>query len=136
MNFISIILFLVLFPTWDKPKKLEDFRWESRIFLYFPKEKVGPQFVSDSLKESLEERRIVYFIFNNPLLSNAEVDFSENYQEQLKTKYQISTEKSKWILIGLDGMAKLSQEGDMDWNLIFKTIDAMPMRQSEIRRKK
>lgn len=136
MNFIYIILFSFLFASWEKPKKLEDFRWENRVVLYFPKDKVESHLVSDSLKEALAERKIVYIIFNDSLLSNAEVDLSKNYQEQLKMKYQISTEKSKWVLIGLDGMAKLNQEGDLDWNFIFKTIDAMPMRQSEMRRMK
>lgn len=136
MNLIYIILFFLLFASWEKPKKLEDFRWENRVVLYFPKDKVESLLVADNLQEALAERKIVYIIFKDPLLSNAEMEFSENYQEQLKMKYQISAGKSKWVLIGLDGMAKLNQEGDLNWDLIFKTIDSMPMRQSEIRRKK
>lgn len=136
MNFIYITLFFFLFASWGKPKKLEDFRWENRIVLYFPKENVDSKIVADSLKEALAERKILYFIIKDTMLSNAEVDFDKSYQEQLKMKFQSSSNQGKWVLIGLDGMVKLKEEGDMNWNRIFKTIDAMPMRQSEIRKGK
>ena len=42
--------------------------------------------------------------------------------------------QSNWVLIGLDGGVKLNKEGLPDWEYIFKTIDSMPMRQSEIRK--
>ncbi len=113
---------------------LEDLKWENRIVLYFPSENAELFQLTDSLKKEIEERKLVYFILNEETVSNKSGSMPQAYTEELKSKYQLGSKKDSWVLIGLDGGVKLKKEEKLDWELIFNTIDAMPMRRSEIRK--
>lgn len=135
MNPMFLFLLFIIFMAQDKPKTLDDFRWENRIVLYFPQNSSQWTSPDDSLKQMIEERKIKYFVVSDSLISNAEIEFTPDYIKRINSKYKMGTKNSSWVLIGLDGGAKVRKEELLDWGYIFKTIDAMPMRQSEIRRK-
>ena len=60
----------------------------------------------------------------------------KNSVQALRKKYDVETGKLTLILIGKDGGEKMRQVGSIDLQSIFKRIDSMPMRQSEMRRQK
>lgn len=131
---ILFSLFLII-AVWqqDKPKSIEDFQWKNRLVLYFQSESNTNLSFTDSLEHEIQDRKIIYLIFNDSLVSNHDMDFSDEYLSYLQKKYKMGTKKDCWVLIGLDGGVKSRVEEKLDWARIFKTIDAMPMRQSKIR---
>ncbi|EKB50651.1 hypothetical protein B879_00629 [Cecembia lonarensis LW9] len=131
------MLIFVLFAFWpkEKPKTLEDFRWKNRLLLYFGQEIEKGWNIEDNLAEEINERKLVYLVFTDSLISNQELDFSKEYIISLQKKYAMGAKGPCWVLIGLDGGVKMRKEDVLGWDLVFKTIDAMPMRQSEIRRR-
>lgn len=135
MNPIFIFLFLIIIMAQDSPKTLDDFRWKNRIVLYFPQEADLWVTPDDSILNEIEERKIKYFVIADSVFSNSEVEFSADYINKITNRYKIGAKKSSWVLIGLDGGAKVKKEEEIDWSYIFKSIDSMPMRQSEIRKK-
>jgi hypothetical protein len=133
MNPMTLILFALLIFIQDKAMTLDDLQWENRIVLYFPSENIEDYEPTDSLKREILERKLAYFIFGDEVISNKSGTLAPSYIDKLRSQYQLGSKKEGWVLIGLDGGVKLKKEESLDWELIFKTIDAMPMRQSEIR---
>lgn len=135
MNAIFIFIVFISVDLQEKPKQLEDFRWKNRLVLIFQNDNEPKEVLSDSLMKEIKERKIIYFFIGEGVKSNAEIDFSSSYREGLKNSYQMGKIKNSWVLIGLDGGIKMRKEEELDWSLVFKTIDSMPMRQSEIKYK-
>lgn len=136
MNHLIAILMIFAVVLSEKPKQLEDFKWKNRIVLVFEKGINSKGVVSDSLLSQMQERKLAYFFIDEGYKSNVEVNFSKSYLEDLKKRFNSEGNKGSWILIGLDGGVKMKGEGNLDWDLIFRTIDSMPMRQSEMKTKK
>lgn len=134
MPLFLLIFALLVFWTQERPRDLDDFRWKNRLVLYFGHEWDQNWQVDDSLAYEIADRKLVYILFADSLMSNQELDFSGDYINSLHKKYAMGAKGPCWVLIGLDGGVKMRKESDLDWPLIFKTIDAMPMRQSERRR--
>ncbi|MDN3203249.1 DUF4174 domain-containing protein [Algoriphagus sediminis] len=129
-HLILIPLFLSIYS--DRPKTLEDFRWENRLLIVFDQPD-SLKNLFEKQKEALEERRLLVFHFKNRKL--AESNFPGEVQAESFLKLG-SNEKKGWFLIGLDGGVKRKEEILPPLESIFATIDAMPMRQSEIRKKR
>ncbi|WP_162343901.1 DUF4174 domain-containing protein [Cyclobacterium salsum] len=132
------ILLLAFMSTIDQIT-LEDLRWKNRVLLVFP---VGAnsenQFIpeSDTLQGEMEERDMVYFVFGDSLKTNSEFSFATEYIKQLRAKHTLGSKKDCYVLIGKDGGTKLRREqSKIDWEELFGTIDAMPMRMREINEK-
>jgi Domain of unknown function (DUF4174) len=53
----------------------------------------------------------------------------------LRVSFGASTASFRAVLVGKDGGAKLSQSEPLDAVRLFATIDALPMRRDEMRRK-
>jgi hypothetical protein len=133
MNTTFILIILASLVLQEKPKQLEDFRWKNRLVLIFQNDHEYKDVLSDSLLKEIKERKIIYFFIDQGVKSNAEIDFSSSYIEGLKNRYQLGEIRESWVLIGLDGGIKMRKEEELDWSLVFKTIDSMPMRRSEIK---
>ncbi len=114
-----------------KPITLEDLKWKNRVLLVFSQDFDFEK--SKDLEKELNDRKLVYFVFEVDVKSNMNFEFSDAYKAALLNKYSHGTEGAKWVLIGLDGGVKLQETSDLDWEKVFKTIDSMPMRQSEIK---
>jgi len=117
---------------------LEDLKWKNRVLLVFPSlEEENPIHweMTESLLEEIEERDLIYFVFGDSLITNSTFYFEEDYEERLRARYALGSKKLCWVLLGKDGGSKLRKEGSYpDWELLFATIDAMPMRQKEVNR--
>jgi hypothetical protein len=112
---------------------LDDLRWKNRIVLHFPSKDQNSEVDFNDLNANLIERKIIFLSIGNKLLTNSKDTFYQDYLKSIREKYGSKSGQGNWVLIGLDGGIKLNKEGDPDWDLIFKTIDSMPMRQSEIK---
>lgn len=134
MHWISIILLLLVIEkgNTDKPISLKDLQWKNRVVLYFPSADESIVEFSSSEIKSIQERKILYWIYSQPMKSNFTAAVKDVEVQALKKKYSINDGKQLWLLIGLDGGIKVYREEPLNWDYIFKTIDSMPMRQSEI----
>lgn len=123
--------FLVSFFMNSTPKSPRDFVWQNRILILesYPGDSIW--FESD-LQAGLQERKLYIFLLDGSKLAKStfkgEID-TPKFLEILQPK---SKSKVKWALIGLDGGVKnTGLEKPIPFE-IFRIIDAMPMRQSEI----
>ena len=127
---LPALLFSILIGD---PKSPTDFLWKNRI-LVIQSSGADSTWFHKELAQGLKDRKllIVQFKGNDLLKSNYEgmID-SPKFLERLDGKRKTD---SHWVLIGLDGGVKKSGDSFPKAEEIFKTIDAMPMRQSEIRR--
>ena len=126
-----LLFFMALSFEQQKPFTLEDLRWKNRVLLVFSQNFDFQR--SDELKQELADRKLVYFVFEDDIKSNSSYKFSESYKSQLIKKYNQEPKNPKWILLGLDGGVKLIEQSEINWEKAFRTIDSMPMRQSEIK---
>ncbi|MCS5488860.1 MULTISPECIES: DUF4174 domain-containing protein [Algoriphagus] len=131
MNFL-IPLLMVLSLDISQPKGLKDFRWEKRILLFFDcSEDSCVDFKEYESKISERKLLIVRFEGQNLVQNSEEIDLEKDSFLKVKNKEKGG---SQWYLIGLDGGVKASgKQSEFDWDWIFRKIDSMPMRQSEIR---
>ncbi len=92
---------------------LEPYRWKNRILLQF-----GGSPPPLALPEGFVERDLVWL---------------EAKEEALRKRFRI-TKTPVWILIGKDGGEKARWTKPPKPEELFRKIDAMPMRQSEMRK--
>jgi len=59
---------------------------------------------------------------------------AEESIEPLRKRFSLSAQTAQFVLIGKDGGVKARQAGTLDLQRYFTLIDAMPMRQEEMRR--
>lgn len=131
---VSIIVNLLLLSVFtSNPKSPKDFVWKNRILIIQSIDSESTWFHED-LTQDLEDRKLLIFEFNGDHLVQT------NSKEELETskfldRLQNSNQKvNQWVLIGLDGGLKNSGSDRPAPNEIFRIIDAMPMRQSEIKK--
>jgi hypothetical protein len=131
---MAFILFelLLLSLINSNPKSPKDFIWENRILIIQSSE-FDIDWFDENLKKDLKARKLLVFQFEKVTLVNTNC---EDEVEENKFLEKLSNERSKsaqWVLIGLDGGIKNTGSKHPVPSEIFRIIDAMPMRQSEIR---
>ncbi|NHE56727.1 DUF4174 domain-containing protein [Cyclobacterium plantarum] len=137
MKFPIALLLVFAMKLDPSPITLEDLQWKHRVLLVFPgsdqNSEPGLEWTADLEKELLD-RDLVYFLFADTLSGNNDYVFTPTYREKLEKKYRVGSKENTYVLIGKDGGVKLKREQQkIDWNELFKTIDAMPMRIREMR---
>lgn len=117
--------------------EIKDLQWKNRVLLVFPADKNANGLdLTDTIQEDLDERDLIYFYFGDELESNSPYTFTKYHQKELQKLYRSGTDKGNYVLIGKDGGSKLEESGnDINWPLLFSTIDSMPMRIREMRNK-
>jgi hypothetical protein len=130
--FIFILILLVYIP--GKITDLDELKWKNRVVLYFVDANRFDKAHFGTLEKEFADRKLIYFIISENVQSNIPFNFSSDYLKKLRKDYFLGRHP-QWVLIGLDGGVKARKESDLDWEEVFGLIDAMPMRQSEIRRK-
>ncbi|MEM8845033.1 MAG: DUF4174 domain-containing protein [Pseudomonadota bacterium] len=134
------IMVMVVMTTSTMPvysiEQISDLRWDARIILVFASEE--PNLYVDQLKQvndAIEERDIYWFVLSdNKTQTNYPKQLDTNFFSNTKDKYDSGVEP-KVILIGKDGYIKESSN-DLNFINIFDLIDAMPMRQFEMKQQK
>ncbi|MFC4873309.1 DUF4174 domain-containing protein [Negadavirga shengliensis] len=130
---ISALFFSNTFIT------LDDLQWKKRVLLCFVSPTDDTPFVldvNDSIEYEMKERDLVYFVIADTITTNSGSVFNEEYAEEIRKVYSLGAKSHCWVLLGKDGGLKLRKEGETpDWHELFATIDIMPTRQKEIRKK-
>ncbi len=134
----TLILLSILGPAIAERKtqstlnNITDLQWKNRIIVMNEIENTSE--ILKLLKQSEEqitERDIIWFILDeNEIISNFQSPLAMELSQNLQTQYQL--EENQVILIGKDGGLK-SRFSGLKLNDIFGEIDAMPMRQAEMR---
>lgn len=128
MSYLLLFLFILNF---QEAKSLQDFQWERRILVLFDCQQLGE--MKSNLEKDIKERRLLVVRFEGEKMLEISEDVEINKESFLALK-QASSRSSQWYLLGLDGGVKATGNSlDFDWGRIFRKIDSMPMRQSEIR---
>lgn len=118
--------------------ELSEFKWKNRLLLIFA--------TSSNDRELMEQRRMLLARQSGNLerdlmiievvagtatvLSQSEKKLDA---DALRRQFQVQPGSFKVVLVGKDGGAKLEKNAPIQPRDLFSTIDAMPMRQSEIR---
>ena len=125
---IVIWLFVLNFPV--SAETLKEMLWNKRVIITFSNAQSNPDHLSlknqiDHLRCEFQNRDLVYIDL---------IKGSDEY-EKLSRQYLTSENEFTLLLLGKDGEVKLivSRASLVD---IFSVIDAMPMRQREMRSEK
>tara|TARA_R110002153_G_scaffold29809_3_gene91575 strand:+ start:1082 stop:1471 length:390 start_codon:yes stop_codon:yes gene_type:complete len=117
--------------------EIKDLQWKNRVLLVFPADKNAKGLgLTDAIQVDLVDRDLIYFYFGDEFESNSPYTFTKNYQKELQKLYGSGSYKGNYVLIGKDGGSKLEEFGnEINWQLLFSTIDSMPMRIREMKNK-
>jgi hypothetical protein len=124
---------------------LKNHRWEDRILIIKTLDAKNEQFLAQlaefkNANEEMKERRFVLYT----ILGDVYTQINYKKPKQLYTTDKISgrlanilddNQLFEVILIGLDGGIKLRQTQVLTKKELFGTVDSMPMRRSELRKK-
>lgn len=128
-----LLLSLVVFNM--KPIEPRDLVWEKRILVISDSGANEVDWFADELREDLNERRLLVFVFSGKDLVQSNFDQEINPDSFLRLLIPTKGKLTSWVLIGLDGGKKNEGQSSPNPDEIFRIIDSMPMRQSEIKRK-
>lgn len=123
-------------------QNLSSHQWKDRLVIVQSKNTTNPLFKKqieefEKDPEGLEERKIIVY---QSIAGNYKIGLKESNEwkkagkdlEKLKNP----TSEFEVILMGLDGGVKLRKNELVTRESLFRTIDQMPMRMSEMKRKK
>jgi len=119
---------------------LNQYRWKNRLLLLFTPTRDHPWF--DSLHGSLMTRKVdvadrdlvVFEVLESGLSTVDTEPLDPGTAEMLREKFGVAEGSFSVILVGKDGGVKLDHQDHISLEEIFALIDAMPMRQEEMRR--
>ncbi|MDR9827587.1 DUF4174 domain-containing protein, partial [Vibrio sp. FNV 38] len=126
--------------TWGQSmlNDIDDLKWKNRIILVYSESNSNVlyhQLTSDI--DSIKERDIVWFLLSNDRLkTNYNGDISSDiihHLEKIISSAKPHSFMDHVVLIGKDGGIK-SRSTNLNLTGLYQQIDAMPMRQQEIRR--
>ena len=139
----SILLLGVLYVTGGTGMDfdLEAFQWKNRIILVF-----APSSNSDAYKGQMQEfggqedgildrDLIILELFENGESRRGKTFLSKPVAPRMRRQFDVGEGEFVLILIGKDGTVKLRSNHPVSTSNIFGLIDAMPMRQEEMRKK-
>ena len=132
-------------PSVDRPEvefNLSACQWQHRIVLIFAPSERSLDYqrqmqqwdmLEDSIVEDIQERdlKLVEILGTTGLVDGQRI--SPVSAERLRQQFGVVAEDFTVILIGKDGTEKQRSQTPVDPIMIFRTIDAMPMRQQEMR---
>ena len=120
----------------------EDFlkyKWRNRILVFSTASLDNETFIAQwekfkSSQKKLEDRNMLLFVLAKGRIYDKELKVIHHYHiAPLRKKYQMPQTFNGLTLIGKDGLVKLQKQFAVEPQVIFETIDQMPMRQREMR---
>lgn len=126
-----ILSFFPAFASSDEKllRDVSELQWENRVLLIWSEDKLESRL--EKLTDEINDRDLVWFVLSKTAVTS-------NYRGKISDGFLAATTKKYYkpevsvILIGKDGGIK-NRYDSLDALSVFKSIDAMPMRQSEIR---
>lgn len=134
MFWIFNLLILTHFYQSEMPATPADFRWKSRLLIINGEGDCSVWF-DEKIQKDLSDRKLMVFHFNEGSLEESNFKGELKAAEFLKLIPKKADQSIYWVLVGLDGGIKSSGVSLPKSGEIFKIIDAMPMRQSELVKK-
>ena len=133
----------MLFLSNINGQRLEEFQWENRILIIETPNKSNERYQSQmnefvNLEVDLLDRKmlIIEIVADQYKTTNYLLEQNDTEWKELESSSKKSTiETFKVTLIGLDGSIKLEQKDILTKEELFRIIDSMPMRKSELRNK-
>jgi hypothetical protein len=121
---------------------LNDYLWENRLLLLFAPSSDGDDFKGQKLELQsqwvgvLDRDLIIIEIFRKGDSRLMNDQLSRESAERLRRQFRVEPDRFEVILIGKDGTVKLRNSEQVPVSDLFGLIDAMPMRQDEMRQRK
>ena len=120
---------------------LNAYQWKNRLLLLFASSEENPAYLT--LKKEIDRQAmevknrdlLVFYVLEK---GKSRLDSERLTPDQalfLRKRLSVSSGRFTIILIGKDGGEKIRQESPIDLKEIFAIIDAMPMRQQEMKKK-
>ena len=120
---------------------LNTYQWKNRLLLLFASSEEDQAYLT--LKKEIDRQAmevkdrdlLVFYVLER---GESRLDKERLTPDQalfLKKRLSVPPGRFTIILIGKDGGEKIRQESPVDLKEIFATIDAMPMRQQEMKKK-
>lgn len=146
MIYPKLILFLsvTFFAMEINAQDLKQHRWENRILIVKATDedsanvKQQLKLFTDNKNGLIERKLVLYKIVNDEYHF---IDYAHSHSNKsgaisgdFKSTYLPDQEDFKVILLGLDGGIKLQKSSVLNIDKLFSTIDAMPMRQNEMKK--
>jgi len=139
--FVSVVFIFNSCQTVGQ-QSLDQFRWKNRIILIHDggnDSLAERQIKALSQKmEGVKERDLLIFVLHAKGDSITEIGKSQDLglsYSQIVEERQIPRDSFSFLLIGKDGGTKIKESKEVEVQKVFDTIDAMPVRQAEMRRK-
>ncbi|MBH8551856.1 DUF4174 domain-containing protein [Nostocaceae cyanobacterium CENA357] len=118
---------------------LNSYQWKNRLLLVFAPSETSDFYqrqmqLFEEQKAGFPERDLVVVeMFTEGAGRAGEKTLDEADVAQMQKQFNIAPQEFRTILIGKDGKSKRSDSYPVKPEVIFQEIDAMPMRQQEIR---
>jgi hypothetical protein len=119
--------------------KLSDYQWQHRILLVFAPS-IGSShyrqqlqaWQTDTVETTDRDLKLVQILGTGESQVDGQSINSASV-ERLRQQFGMTPEEFAVVLVGKDGMEKQRSQTPIDSATLFRTIDAMPMRQQEMR---
>lgn len=142
MQILKPLFPILFFMTWcySWSQNLDDYKWENRLLFFIADnesltlEKNVKLFTEN--KNELKDRNLIILVMNRTDVFNTDGSKLDVKAEHVYEQFHLMTDYEGILLIGKDGGAKLKKPLPVNPETIYNTIDAMPMRQSELRNRK
>ena len=118
---------------------LSDYRWQHRVLLIFAPSERSPVYQQQIQQwkahlEGIRERdlKLVEVLATGESQADGQ-PITPAAAERLRQQFKVKTQDFLVILVGKDGTEKRRNQTPVEPSVLFRTIDAMPMRQQEMR---
>lgn len=143
MKYIALIFFFFYMISYSENTKAQDLsnhEWKDRLVLVLVDDITNEKYYSQleelqSNLEGVQERKIVVYHITPEKFKVGLSDKEWQKSETIYKRYKNTDSQPEIILLGLDGGVKLRAKEFLSNQKLFDTIDAMPMRMQEMRRK-
>jgi hypothetical protein len=120
---------------------LNTYQWQNRILLVFAPSQDNPAYqrqmqLFEAQRAGFKERDLllVELLAEGTSRMNSQTLDEANVAE-LRSRFKVAPQEFRVILVGKDGTAKRRDSNPIQPEVIFNEIDAMPMRQREMRQR-
>ena len=135
------MVFTICYPKETMPMDLTQFQWKSRLLFLFAPDRSNPLFKNlqselIAQKAEVKDRDLVVFevLEQGPSRMNT-APIDRQVADSIRDRFAIPQNTFSLILVGKDGSIKLNRQDRTHLQEVFDLIDAMPMRQDEMRQK-
>lgn len=143
MNYIRVLILFIMvsFSGNIHSQNFESHKWENRLVLVLIDDTNNNNYQKQieefkEYSEGMKERKILIYHITPKNFKEGLKDEKWQKSETDYTLYKKRDGQPEIILIGLDGGIKLRVTEFLSGKKLFETIDAMPMRMQEMRKKK